>query len=354
MKILIIGGTNFIGPYVVSNLVESGHEVTVFHRGNTENDIPENVRHLHGDRRDLKGWSFEFKRLRPEVVIDMYLMKAADATLLMDTFKGIASRVVAISSMDVYQAYGRLLRIESGPAQPNPLKEDSPLRSVLYPYRGRDKGNQDTEARRSRARQGNQSLDLVEYDKVPVEQIVMAEPDLPATVLRLPCVYGPGDYQHRLFQYLKRMDDGRPAILLNGDMHDWRWTRGYVENVADAIALAADDPLSAGHIYNVGEAEALTEADWVRAIGRAVGWNGEVIAVSPDLLPYPQPNYDWANHLWADTGRIRQELNFKERVSFEHGLLKTATWERENPPSNIDPTQFDYAAEDAVLNKIEP
>src|SRR5207245_1703293 len=27
---------------------------------------------------------------------------------------------------------------------------------------------------------------------------------------RLPCVYGPGDYQHRTFEYLKRMDDGRP------------------------------------------------------------------------------------------------------------------------------------------------
>jgi nucleoside-diphosphate-sugar epimerase len=42
----------------------------------------------------------------------------------------------------------------------------------------------------------------------------MGTAGLPGTVLRLPTVYGPGDYQHRLFEYLKRMDDGRPAILL--------------------------------------------------------------------------------------------------------------------------------------------
>jgi len=65
---------------------------------------------------------------------------------------------------------------------------------------------------------------------------------MPARTYRQPfcdCrVYGPGDNQHRIFEYLKRMDDGRTAILLTGP-GGWRWSRGYVENVAAAIALAA-------------------------------------------------------------------------------------------------------------------
>ena len=40
MHILVIGGTNFMGPLVVRSLSEQGHEVTVFHRGQTQTDLP--------------------------------------------------------------------------------------------------------------------------------------------------------------------------------------------------------------------------------------------------------------------------------------------------------------------------
>ena len=52
------------------------------------------------------------------------------------------------------------------------------------------------------------------YDKILVEQTVRGEPELATTIVRLPQFYGPGDYSHRTFEYLKRMDDGRPVILL--------------------------------------------------------------------------------------------------------------------------------------------
>ena len=40
MKVLVIGGTNFIGPPLVRRLVALGHEVAVFHRGRTQADLP--------------------------------------------------------------------------------------------------------------------------------------------------------------------------------------------------------------------------------------------------------------------------------------------------------------------------
>ncbi len=60
-----------------------------------------------------------------------------------------------------------------------------------------------------------------DYDKIPIERLVMNGPTIQGTVLRLPAVYGPNDGQHRLFEFLKRMDDQRPAILL-----DERWRNG--------------------------------------------------------------------------------------------------------------------------------
>lgn len=339
MRILVLGGTRFIGPPVVSRLHELGHDVTVFHRGETEADLPRQVPHLHGDRRRLDEHAAAFKSLAPEVVLDMLPLGERDARAVMGAFQGIARRVVAISSADVYRAYGRLIGTEPGPPDPVPLTEDAPLREKLYPYRG--------ETPRGPADPRPWADD---YDKILVERAVMSDPDLPGTILRLPMVYGPRDNQHRLFFYLKRMDDGRPAILLGAGMARWRAGRGYVENVATAIALAATDDRAAGRIYNVGEADALLEVEWVRAIGRAAGWNGEAIVMPRDRLPaHLRAKSDLAQHLVTDTARIRRELGYAELVPRDEALRRTIAWERAHPPEPLDPQQFDYAAEDATL-----
>jgi nucleoside-diphosphate-sugar epimerase len=260
-----------------------------------------------------------------------------EARLLMRVFKGVVGRVVAISSADVYRAYGRLLRHESGEPDPVPLSEDAPLRERLYPYRERAVGPDDFK---------------YHYDKILVERVVMSDAALPGTILRLPAVYGPNDPQHRLFGYLKRMDDNRPSILLEDAQSRWRWTRGYVENTAYAIALAATNERVENRIYNVGEMGALTEADWVQRLGLAAGWNGEVVILSKDSLP-AQIGEDYSHHLVTDTSRIRAELGYKERVSRQEALRQTIDWERANPPSEINPAQFDYAAEDAALTKLK-
>jgi nucleoside-diphosphate-sugar epimerase len=337
MRILILGGTRFIGPFVVRSLTNAGHEVTVFHKGETEAGLPEAVRHIHGDRQGLPKFKPEFAHLAPHVVLDMIAYTEQDAKIAMQTFKDIAQRVVAMSSQDVYRAYDRLRRASPGPPDLIPLTEDSPLRDNLYPYRSHAKGPDDW---------------LHHYEKILVERAVMSDPDLPGTVLRLPLVYGPGDYQHRFFPFLKRMEDGRSTILFEEDQAEWRWTRGYVENVAAAIALAALDERAKGRTYNVGEAVAFTEAEWIRRIGRVIGWRGEVVTLPKGLLPkHLVMDFDWKQQLVSDSTRIREELGYAEPVALDEALKRTVEWERSNPPENIDPQQFDYPAEDAAINK---
>jgi nucleoside-diphosphate-sugar epimerase len=190
---------------------------------------------------------------------------------------------------------------------------------------------------------------MYHYEKILVEQTYMGNPDLPGTILRLPMVYGPGDYQHRLFNYLKRMDDQRPAILLAAGWAQNRFARGYVENVAAAIALAVVDDRAAGRIYNVAEAEALPEAEWVRRIGQAAGWNGRIVVDpgSPESIDPAQ-----APHLALDTTRIRTELVYVEPIPQDEGLRRTIDWERAHPPAVFDPQAFDYAAEDEALARL--
>jgi nucleoside-diphosphate-sugar epimerase len=327
MRVLIIGGTRFTGPETVRLLLDRGQEVTVFHRGKSNDPRMKGASEILGDIKDLKHFRDRFLEMKPEVVVNMICYTAQDASDFVSVVRGLTGRVVVVSSADVYLAFGRLHKTEPGPLQPMPLIETSALRETDRP--------------------GGP-----EYDKISVERIVMGNPDTRGTILRFPAVYGPKDPLHRLHGYLKRFDDNRPAILLDEGMAQWRWSRGYADNVGLATALAVMDERSAGEIYNVAEPVVFTEADWVRMVAHAAGWEGEVVVVPKDQLP-PHLGFDidTDQHYVLDTTKIRTELGYKEAVSHDEALAKTIAWERDNPPEEIDPGKFDYAAEDRVLAK---
>jgi nucleoside-diphosphate-sugar epimerase len=340
MRILVIGGTGFIGARVLCRLVDQRHEVMVFHRGQTETSLPPTLRHVYGDRSALPSFGAAFRQFSPQVTLDVIPYSEQDALTLIQTLRGITERVVALSSQDVYRAYGIFTRLEDGILEPTPYGEKAPLRTHLYPYRALALGPAELS---------------YHYEKILVERAVMNESELRGTILRLPQVYGPGDRQHRLFGYLKRMDDGRRSILLGEAQCKWRWTRGYVENIASAIALAVTDERAAGRIYNVGEPEALTEAEWVGTVGNATRWDGEVVAMPEEMLPaHLAAPYDWRQHLAAETSRIRTELGYQEMIPREEALRRTVEWERANPPGEFDAKRFDYADEDLALSRFAP
>ncbi len=334
MRVLVIGGTAFIGPAVVSQLVEAGHQVTAFHRGETPGRLPDSVGEILGDRRDLFSFRSEFASLKPDAVIDMVCMTEHHARTTLDTFDGVAGRLVVISSQDVYRAFTRFNGVEPGPPDPVPLVEDSPLREALYLFR--DAPNQRFEWSR-------------DYEKVMVERVINDEGGMPATILRLPAVYGPGDYQHRLFGHARRMADSRPFVLLDEGLASWRWTRGYVENIAAAIVLCALDEQAAGRTYNVGEPGAVTEAEWIRRIGDAMGWEGKIAVIGGGRMsPGMNTDQDWN----ADTGRIREELGYEEPVPLDHAIGHTVEWELANPPPGFGGLEQEYAGEDALIAEL--
>jgi nucleoside-diphosphate-sugar epimerase len=343
MRLVLIGGTGFIGRFVTRTLADQGHDVAVYHRGRARPGLPDGVREILNDRRDLAASRSQFRDFAPDVAIDFILASGSQASATMDVFRGIADRVVALSSGDVYRAAGILHGTEPGPLQPVPLTENSDLRTQGQTYR------------KEVLQKILRTLPWLEddYDKIPVERAIMSDPELAGTVLRLPMVFGPGDMFHRLHPYLKRMDDGRPAILIQEDAAQWRAPRGYVENVAAGIALAATSPQAAGRIYNLAEPQSFSEAEWARHIGRSTGWSGSVYAVPPDLTPaHLKVPYNSAQHWTMSSARIREELVYAEAVMPDLAIANTIEWERANPPAELDPRRFDYAAEDAALEQL--
>ena len=59
MKIIIIGGTRFIGPSVVKKLYEQGHTIVLFHRGKSTANLPPDIAHIFGDRNSLADFRAE-------------------------------------------------------------------------------------------------------------------------------------------------------------------------------------------------------------------------------------------------------------------------------------------------------
>jgi nucleoside-diphosphate-sugar epimerase len=277
MRILVIGGSRFIGPYVVRRLVRDGHDVAIFHRGQHEAPLPACVTRFKDHRAQIPVTSIpeDLRLYSPDVVLHMIAMGEHDAQAARTAFAGIARRLVALSSGDVYRAYGIFKGIEEGPLEPMPLHESSPLRSRLYPYRTKDT-----------------QPDALEYyyDKILMERAIVADARLPVTLLRLPKVYGAGDNADLATVYGFRSHS------------QWRWTHGFVENVAQAIALAVEREVASGRIYNIGEELTPTIAERL-----------QYLPAKADAPLFNQAA-DFSQDIVYDTSAIRRELGYREET----------------------------------------
>ncbi|MCU0480222.1 MAG: NAD-dependent epimerase/dehydratase family protein [Anaerolineae bacterium] len=317
MRILVIGGTQFIGLALVNQLYQMGHEVAVFHRGQSNHTLPDGVITILGDMNHLTDYRAEFAKFAPDVVLHNMVLTENQANQLVDTCKGLVKRVVMTSSMDVYQDFGRVLGLEDSPIQTDILTEESPLRTGRYP-------------RRSMAGDDTNHI-FYNYDKIPCEEIILNTPDIQGTVLRLPMVFGERDKQRRLYTWVHLMKKGSHMIFMDETQAMWRSTYGYVENVAQAMALTCVDERASGQIYNIADGifDTLGMAYKVKAVMK---WDGR-FAVKlglPEALRFgavPQS-------LQVSSEKIERHLGFVRKISFDEGIARTVAWDLANP---LDP-----------------
>src|SRR5205807_8415945 len=102
MRVLVLGGTRFMGPPAVRELARAGHEVMVFHRGEHEVELP--ARHVHGNFERFEESLAELRAFEPELVVDMLAVRPEHAARVAE-FPS-ARFAVVLSSQDVYRAFG--------------------------------------------------------------------------------------------------------------------------------------------------------------------------------------------------------------------------------------------------------
>ena len=152
MRVALLGGTVFIGRAITEAFLADGHELLVIHRGEHEPpDFPD-VTHLHADRIRLGDVAGDITAFAPDVFVDTGALSVANTEPVLAAVPA-GPRLLVLSSMDVYRAYGELNSGRS--SEPMPITEESPVRDERYPYRGVIPGMDD-------------------YDKLDVEERYLA------------------------------------------------------------------------------------------------------------------------------------------------------------------------------------
>lgn len=101
MKLLIIGGTKFLGRHIVESAIKKGHEVTLFHRGQTNPGLFDDVTNIYGDREKRE----DLQKLGDQewdAVIDTCGYKPSTVSKSLDALNGCTKKYVFISTISVY------------------------------------------------------------------------------------------------------------------------------------------------------------------------------------------------------------------------------------------------------------
>jgi nucleoside-diphosphate-sugar epimerase len=322
MRVIVLGGTRFIGRASVEELVAHGHDVMVVHRGETEPAGWVPVQHMHVDRHHFSQVKAELAAFDPHAVLDAVALTRQDAELALAAVPEQA-RLVVLSSVDVYRAYTALLKgVESDPV---PLDEESPVRDERYPYRGQDR-------------------DLDDYEKLDVEEVYRARS---GTVLRLPMVHGAYDRQRREEFILRRVRAGRRRIPFGAGT--WLTCRGYVGDIAAGIRLALEHTDVAGEIFNLAERRTASMRLWAEQILHVAGFEADLVRVADGVLPEDMRyTGSVSQHLQADASKARRTLGWQPGEPLE-GLRLSVQWHLANPPTTPDPG---FEADDRALASV--
>lgn len=304
MRVLVIGGTEFISLHLVKSLLRDRHDVTVLNRGRRPERAPAGVHAIVADRKDRDALARALGGERWDGLVDVTYAPTTgeDVEALLAALGGRVGHAIFVSTGRVYDH-----------ARPMPLDEDAPRTLYWGDY----------------ARL-----------KIAGEDAYLGS-GLPATVVRPTHVYGPLNTRNNETFFFDRLVRGRP-VLVPGD-GGWLRQFGHVEDLADAMAAMLGDRRAFGQAYNVSGEEAVTQVGFVEVVADVVKRPVELVHALK--APFGQ-NLAYDCHAVYTTAKIRRELQIRPRFTLAAGLAQTFEWYLRE---KLDRRPLDFAEEDALL-----
>lgn len=306
-SVLVLGGTRFVGLHLVQELVRRGYDVTALNRGSHPEVLPQGVDRITCDRKDdallRKTLSEALLKRHFDAVVDPSAYVPSDLRAVIETMKGHVGAYVFISSGSVYKF------------------------SNVFPW---NEGiPQVTDA----------SAGDYGWGKKQCEDLLtgaFAEHGFPCINLRPGYIYGPHNTVYREAYFFDRIRAGRPVLLPGTGVVLAQF--GHVDDLANLIILAIENPSARGQAYNFAGKCMRPLDDYVRACAAAVSaaeggeFTADIVHYWPSQASLTDKDmgklfpYRWKVNTVRDISKARYELGYDEQITLDQGLAESAKW----------------------------
>ncbi|MEH1853536.1 MAG: NAD-dependent epimerase/dehydratase family protein [Nostoc sp.] len=312
MRILIMGGTRFIGVYLTQLLVEQGHEVVLFNRGNRPAPSLHGVGQIIGDRTDATQLKAKLSQENFDVIFDNNARELTDTQPLAEIFQDRVQHFVYMSSAGVYLKSDQLPHIEGDPVDP----------------KSRHKGKHETEA-------------------------YLTQLGLPFTSIRPTYIYGPRNYNELEGWFFDRIVRDRPIPIPGNGLHITQL--GHVKDLALAMTKVLGNKQAIGQIYNISGDRFVTFDGLARASAVAAGKSPD----SVKIVHYDPKKFDFGKrkafpmrvqHFFASVNKAQTELNWHPEYDLISGLQDSL--ENDYLANAKDKTDVDFSVDEEILQAL--
>ena len=306
MKILVIGGTRFLGLYITKALLKRKYQVVLINRGTKyrlADDNKDAIR-INCDKNNYEKLKEIIISEAPDVIIDT-ILQADDLKILIPKLLNLKKlkSFIHCGSVGVY-----------APAERLPSLEDDKL-ELLPAIRFNYKLEQD-----------NVLMDM--HQKY----------SFPAVTLRITNVYGVGDIPLDIWgarnpKYFQRLKDNKPITIPDNGMALLQ--PGYVEDLAEAFVLVAEEQKCVGEIFNVASHRSITLNKYVRMHKEILKSKSEINYMPKEgiLNKYLSENkvherglIFLCEHMCVDFSKIRRYCGYMPKMGMKEGFEKNIRW----------------------------
>lgn len=308
MRILMMGGTRFIGVYLTRLLVKQGHEVVLFNRG--QNPAPvEGIQQLQGDRTHPEALKAALAGETFDAIFDNNGRELSDTQPLVELFTGKVEHFVYMSSAGVYLKADQMPHVEGDPIDP----------------KSRHKGKHETEA-------------------------YLVTHDVPFTSIRPTYIYGTQNYNDLEAWFFDRIVRDRPIPIPGHGQHLTQF--GHVQDLAQAMTQVLENPKAIGQIYNVSGDRAVTFDGLARACAVAAGKAPEDL----EIVHYDPNQFDFGKrkafplrpqHFFTSIQKAQTDLHWHPQYDLISGLKDS--YENDYLASGRDQAEIDFSVDDEIL-----
>lgn len=308
MRILIMGGTRFIGVYLTKLLVEAGHEVVLFNRGNRPLPI-DGVGQIIGDRTDDNQLKEKLGTEKFDVVFDNNGRELTDTQTLAAIFQDRVQHFVYMSSAGVYLKSDQMPHIEGDEVDP----------------KSRHRGKHETEA-------------------------YLMQLGIPFTSIRPTYIYGPQNYNDLEAWFFDRIVRNRPIPIPGNGMHITQL--GHVEDLVKAMYQVLGNQMAIKQIYNISGDRFVTFDGLARACAIAAGKSPDEI----QIVHYDPKQFNFGKrkafpmrlqHFFASVSKAMTQLNWEPEYDLISGLKDS--FENDYLKSGRNRKEIDFSIDEDIL-----